>query len=57
MADGKVKIDIEADSSDFKEEVSNLGDEAKKGADGLDDLGDSAKDAGKSLDTVDVAAI
>lgn len=56
MADGKVKIDIEADSSDFKDEVNDLGDEAKKAADGVDDLGDSAKDAGKGLDALDVAA-
>jgi phage-related protein len=56
VADGKVKIDIEADSSDFKDEVNDLGDEAKKAADGVDDLGDSAKDAGKGLDALDVAA-
>ena len=56
MADGKVKIDIEADSSDFKDEVNDLGDEAKKAADGMDDLGDSAKEAGDGLGAVDVAA-
>lgn len=56
MADGKVKIDIEADSSDFENEVENLDDKARKGADGLDELGDSAKDAGKGVDALDVAA-
>lgn len=56
MADGKIKIDIEADSSDFKNEVDGLGDEAKNAADGVDDLGDSAKDAGKNIGAMDVAA-
>lgn len=56
MADGKVKIDIEADSGGFEEELDDVSKKAKDGADGLDDLGDSAKDAGKGMDALDVAA-
>lgn len=56
MADGKIKIDIEADSSGFKSEVENLDDEAKKAADGVKELGDAAEDAGKGLGVADVAA-
>ena len=56
MADGKVRIEIEADDSDFKKTVDDLGDEAKDAADGVEDLGDAAKDAGKNLEAADVAA-
>lgn len=56
MADGRVIIDIEADSKDFENELEDVEKSAKSGADGLDDLEDSAKGAGKGLDTVDVAA-
>lgn len=54
-ADGRVRIEIEADSSEFKGEIDDLETEAKKGADGLDELGDSAQDAGKDVGAVDVA--
>ena len=56
MADGSVRIDIEADSSDFRNEVNGLEDEARNAAGGLDDLGNSAEDAAGSLGAVDVAA-
>lgn len=56
MADGRVIIDIEADSKDFENELEDVEKSAKSGADGLDDLEDSAKGAGKGLDAVDVAA-
>lgn len=56
MADGKVVIDIDAESNGFKGELDEVSEEAKNGAKGLDDLGDSAKDAGKDLDALDVAA-
>lgn len=54
--DGSVKIDIEADSSDFKDEIDGLGDEAKKAGDGLEDMGDGAKQAGEQMGALDVAA-
>ena len=47
--DGKVIIDIEADSKGFDEELDDVSKKAKDGADGLEDLGDAAKDAGKGL--------
>lgn len=56
MADGSVKIDIEADSSKFESELNEIESEAKKGAAGLDDLGDSAEKAGDGLNAADVAA-
>ena len=54
-ADGRVRIEIEADSSDFRDEVGDLETEARGAADGLDELGDSAQDAGKDVGAVDVA--
>lgn len=56
MADGKVKIDIEADDSKFQKTVDGLDDEAKKAADGLDELGDSGKKVEDGLNAADVAA-
>lgn len=56
MADGKVKIDIEADSSDFQNEIDGLDDKAKKAGDGLSDMGDGADKAAEKLGAVDVAA-
>lgn len=50
MADGSVKIDIEADSSKFESELNEIESEAKKGAAGLDDLGDSAEKAAEDVD-------
>lgn len=55
MADGKVVIDIEADSSGFESEISGLDDEAKKAAGGMDELGDSARDAADGMGAADVA--
>ena len=49
MADGKVKIDIEADDSEFQEAVDGLGDKARDAAKGVGDLGDNAEGAGKEL--------
>lgn len=43
MADGKVKIDIEADSSDFKKEVNEA-------SESLEELGEDAQKAGKKTD-------
>ena len=54
--DGKVIIDIEADSSDFKKDIDGLDDEAKKAGDGLEDMGDGAEKAADKLGAVDVAA-
>lgn len=48
--DGKVVIDIEAEDSEFKETVEDLGDEAKDAAKGVDKLGKEAKDTTKSVD-------
>ena len=56
MADGKVVIDIEADSGEFEAELKDIDKQAKDAAGGLDDLGDSAKDAGDGLDALDIAA-
>ena len=56
MADGSVKIDIEADGSKFESELNEVESEAKKGAGGLDDLSKSADNAGESLNAADVAA-
>ena len=56
MADGSVKIDITADDSDVKKKLDGVEDTAQDAADGMDELGDSSKEAGKGLDTVDVAA-
>ena len=56
MADGSVKIDIEADGSGAQKELDEIETSAKSGAGGLDDLGDSAKGAGKDMDALDVAA-
>lgn len=56
MSDGSVKIEFTADDSDVKKKLDGVESEAKEASGGLDELGDSAKDAGKSLDTVDVAA-
>lgn len=56
MADGKVKIDIEADSSGFEKEIDELDDRAKEAGDGLKDMGSGADDAADSLSAVDVAA-
>lgn len=55
MADGKVVIDIEADSSGFKSEIDGLDDEAKKAGDGMKELGDGAKEAADGVSAVDVA--
>lgn len=55
MADGKVVIDIEADSSGFKSEIDGLDDEAKKAADGMEELGDGARDAAEGMNAADVA--
>lgn len=54
--DGRVRIEIEADSSEFRNEVDELENEARNAADGMDDLGNSAEDAASSLSAVDVAA-
>ena len=56
MADGKVKIDIEADDSKFQKTVDGLDDDAKKAAEGLDELGDSGEKVKDGLDAADVAA-
>lgn len=56
MADGKVKIDIEADSSDFQSEIDGLGDKASKAGGGLDNMADGAEKAAEKLGAVDVAA-
>ena len=56
MADGKVKIDIEADDSKFQKTVNGLDEKAEKGADGLDKLGKGGEKAGEGLDAADVAA-
>lgn len=56
MADGKVKIDIEADSSDFKNEIGEVDEAAKKAGDGLEEMGDGAQQAGDQLGALDVAA-
>lgn len=55
MADGKVIIDIEADGSGFKNEIDGLDDEAKKAADGMEELGDGAKKAADGMSAADVA--
>lgn len=55
MADGKVIIDIEADGSDFKNEIDSLDDEAKKAADGMEELGDGARNAADGMSAADVA--
>ena len=56
MADGSVKIDITADSSDVKKELNDVEGEAKEAAGGLEELGDAGEEAGKGLDALDVAA-
>lgn len=56
MADGSVKIDITADDSDVKKKLEDVGDSAKKAADGVDELADSTDGAGKGLGIVDIAA-
>lgn len=56
MADGKVKIDIEADSSDFQNEIDGLDDKAKEAGDGLKDMGDGADKAADKMGALDVAA-
>lgn len=56
MADGKVKIDIEADSSDFQSEIDGLDDKASKAGGGLDNMADGADKAAEKLGAVDVAA-
>lgn len=54
--DGKVIIDIEADSKGFDEELDDVSKKAKDGADGLEDLGKGAEKAEKGLDAADIAA-
>lgn len=56
MADGKVKIDIEADDSKFQKTVDGLDDEAGKAAESLGELGEGGKKAKEGLDAADVAA-
>lgn len=56
MADGKVKIDIEADDSKFQKTVDGLDDEARTAAEGMNELGDSGEKVKDSLGAADVAA-
>ena len=56
MADGSVKIKIEAEDSGVAEELKDVGESADDAAKGLDNMGDSANDAGQGLSVADVAA-
>lgn len=56
MADGSVKIDITADSSDAEKELKEVKGSAEEAADGLEKVGDAGEEAGKGLDALDVAA-
>lgn len=56
MADGSVKIDITADSSDAEKELKEVKESADEAADGLEEVGDAGEEAGKGLDAADAAA-
>lgn len=56
MADGSVKIGIDAEDSGAKKALDEVEDKAKDAGEGLEELGDKAKDTGKDLDAMDVAA-
>ena len=56
MADGKVKIDIEADGSKAEKELENVEAAAQQTGNGLEDAGKGAKNAEKDFDALTVAA-
>lgn len=56
MADGSVKIKIDAEDSGVEKKLDDVGESAKDAAGGLDDLGKKGEEAGKGLDVADVAA-
>lgn len=56
MADGKVKIDIEADGSDAKKELKNVEEAAQSAGEGAEKAGDGARKAGEGFEAAAVAA-
>ena len=56
MADGSVKIGIDAEDSGAKKALDEVEDKAKEAGEGLEELGDKAQDTGKDLDALEVAA-
>lgn len=56
MADGKVTIDVTVNDNNAEKSLMNVEDAALDTAGGLEDLGSAADDAGKGLDTADIAA-
>ena len=56
MADGSVKIDIEADGSKAEKELEGVEAAARDAGEGAEKAGDGARDAGKGFDALTVAA-